>query len=136
MDNKTSFSTNSFRRHNQLVERLAPWDMDSVYVELSLNMTTFARPSLAKALIKEFNSVSGSSSNGRIKASNPHRMLFMCAELVGRFRNRKISSNYARRASKIDDNVPKIRNLFNRSSNNKATCVPARPWWAFTLSVL
>ena len=91
------------------MERLAPGDMGSVYVELSLNMTTVARYSLTRALIEEFNSRSGSSSNVRVKASNPHRVSFMFAELVGRFRNCKLSSDHAGRASKIDDNVPRIR---------------------------
>ena len=90
LPDKTSLSSNSFRRRNQLVGMLAPGDMGSLYVELLLNMTTVARPPLARALIEEFNSVSGSSSNGRIRASDPHRMWFMFAELVGRFRNCKL----------------------------------------------
>lgn len=88
------------------MEILAPGHMGSVYVELSLNTATVARFSLARALIEGFNSRSGSSSNVRVEASNPHRVSFIYAELVGRFRNYKLSSTYAGRASKIDDNAP------------------------------
>ena len=110
--------------------------MGSVYVELSLIMATVARPSLARALMEEFNSRSGSSSNVRVEASNPHRVSFMFAELVGRFRNCKLSSNHVGRPSKIDDNVPRSQNIFNRSSSSRITCLPALLCRPLTLNVL
>ena len=85
--------------------------MDSVYVDLSLNMATVARPSLRELFSKC--SIPCFALHCRAKASNPRRTSFIFAELVGRFRNCKLSSNYAGRASKIDDNVPRIGTMFN-----------------------
>ena len=69
----TSLSLKSSRRHNYLLEMLAPCDLDYGYVESLLKMATVARRFLASPIIEEFNTVSGSLINGGYKASNPRR---------------------------------------------------------------
>lgn len=115
------------------METLAPGHIGSVIVDLSLNLAIVARHFLARGLTKVFNSVSGAS--WQSQRSYSRRTSFMFAELVGRFRKCKLSSNCAGRAGRFDDDVPRISNIFNRSSNNEAAYLPALPCRPFTLNV-